>query len=57
MSAKLTPFRVHFDPVAGAASSAPVVAASADDARAEALRRHPDRTIRKIKVDKSGGQP
>lgn len=54
MSAPI-PFRVHFDPVAGA-TPAPVVitAATPKQAGDQALVRHPGRTIAKIKRDKSG---
>ncbi|MEF2553224.1 hypothetical protein VQ042_17985 [Aurantimonas sp. A2-1-M11] len=58
MSAPLTPFRVHFDAVAGKVP-APVfvTAATPRAAETEALRRHPDRTVAKIKRDKTGGRP
>ncbi|MCD1644296.1 hypothetical protein [Aurantimonas coralicida] len=57
MSARLTPFRVHFDAIAGSVP-APVVitAAKPRDAETEALRCHPDRTVSRVKRDKSGGQ-
>ncbi|MEH6721320.1 MAG: hypothetical protein V7704_20775 [Aurantimonas endophytica] len=58
MSPKLTPFRVHFDAVAGIVPE-PVsfTAATPKAAETEALRRHPGRCVRKVKVEKSGGQP
>jgi len=58
MTKPLTPFRVHFDAIAGKVP-APVIitAAKPHDAETEALRRHPDRTVAKVKRDKSGGHP
>jgi len=58
MTARLTSFRVHFDAVAGKVS-APVLitAATPRAAETEALRRHPGRTVAKIKRDRSGGRP
>jgi hypothetical protein len=56
MSAKLIPFRVHFDAVAGIIPEpVTLIAATPKAAEAEALRRHPGRWVRKVKVDKSGG--
>ena len=56
MSPKVTPFRVHFDAVAGVMpESVTIIAATPKAAEKEALRRHPGRCVRKIKVDRSGG--
>ncbi len=55
MTPPLIAFRVHFDAIAGT-TPAPVVitAARPRDAEVEALRRHPGRTVAKVKRDKSG---
>lgn len=58
MTAPLTPFRVYFDAVAGKVPT-PVLVTAATPRAAEtaALRRHPSRTVAKIKRDKSAPHP
>lgn len=57
MTTPLTPFRVHFDAVAGKVPApVPITAATPSAAETEVLRRHPGRTVAKIKRDKSGGR-
>ena len=57
MTTPVTPFRVHFDAVAGKMPAPIVITATTPRAaETEALRRHPGRTVAKIKRDKSGGR-